>query len=190
MLTRSPPQASPSSNVVGEPPESAAGASAEDPSGMAGAVGRGADTPADAAQPAEAAPSSGAFETPNAAACPAADAATEGKIGNTEHLQAQLGPQLVMIVVAGGADATRLAVDCGEQRSCAEREQALQEYTAHNRASQRCLRAFIAEIGGQATDEVFFGNSLAAMLTWEQVQRVAAHPHALSIEPDIPAPPP
>jgi hypothetical protein len=81
--------------------------------------------------------------------------------------------------------------DCPGRTGCPERDRYLAWQDEMARASQACVRALIASIGGTASDEVFaVGNALPAFLSWGQIQTVAAHPDVLSMESNIGLPPP
>ena len=73
---------------------------------------------------------------------------------------------------------------------CPELDSILDRLLAEHLASQRCIRELIASIGGAADPTALLGNSFAAMLTWEQIQVVAAHPHVTRIESNIGGPRP
>ena len=97
-------------------------------------------------------------------------------------------PAGVMIGVRGGAMVCMLP-PC-MTRPCATAESWSQRWQEENRASQRCVRELIAQIGGTAIPDVFGVNFVAAKLTWSQIQEVAAHPHVSSIEGDGSGTPP
>jgi len=68
------------------------------------------------------------------------------------------------------------------EKGCPELDAYLADLQEKARASQACVRQLIASIGGTASDEVFtFGNSLQALLTWPQLQTVAASIDVISI---------
>jgi hypothetical protein len=76
-------------------------------------------------------------------------------------------------------------------RTCPELERYLARLDQETAASQTCVRAFIASIGGTASPEVFTaGNGISATLTWPQIQMVAAHPHVQQIDPRFGGPAP
>jgi hypothetical protein len=94
------------------------------------------------------------------------------------------GPHQVLVLISGGRKGCTVPRCAAEDRvSCPE----LDEYTHYleewNWQSQQCVRASIAALGGEATDERFWlVNTLVANLTWEQIQMVGTHPHVLKIE--------
>ena len=114
----------------------------------------------------------------------------DGKISAAHRVwfETMSGAMTVIIGAEGGAKVCPLP-DCSV-RPCAERDAFLDRWQAENLASQRCIRDLIVSIGGTADATAFLGNSFAAMLTWEQIQVVAAHPHVTSVEANIPTPPP
>ena len=109
------------------------------------------------------------------------------------QLSIQAGPLNMLIGVRGGADFSRVGdIECPQdgRRSCAEREQAISEADSISRASQRCVHAFVKEVGGQVTATFSLGNALGTLLTWQQLVRVAAHPHVLSLSDGLETTPP
>jgi hypothetical protein len=110
------------------------------------------------------------------------------------RLSMQEGLLNMVIGVRGGADFSRVGdIECpqDDSRSCAERDQALEEAGAISVASQRCVRALVEEVGGQVTETFPLGNALSASLSWQQLLRVAAHPHVQSLsDNDETTPPP
>lgn len=101
--------------------------------------------------------------------------------------------QQVSIVVRGGGVPAGAGDDItcpNNQRECPERLQVVEDSMEANRISQRCVRAFISELGGTRLEEVFFGNSFQAWMNWEQILRLAPHPHVLWISAPGPPPPP
>lgn len=109
------------------------------------------------------------------------------------RLSMQEGLLDMIIGVRGGADFTRVGdIQCPQDggRSCAERDQALEDAGAISVASQRCVRALVEEVGGQVTETFPFGNALRASLSWQQLVRVAAHPHVQSLSDNYETTPP
>jgi len=108
------------------------------------------------------------------------------------RLEATSGSTVVLITVAGGAQ-SRPIPECPGQRTepCPERDAVINQMEAENLASQRCVRELIAGVGGIADPTTFWiVNAFTAMLTWEQVQVVAAHPDVLYLESDVGGAPP
>jgi len=74
---------------------------------------------------------------------------------------------------------------------CPERDRYDARIAEETKASQSCVRSLIVSIGGSATDEVLaIGNIVDAMLSWSQIQTVAAHPDVISISDRFGAAPP
>jgi hypothetical protein len=97
--------------------------------------------------------------------------------------RAEAGPHTVLLSIGGGRQVCELPRCAAEDRgSCPEVQDYMHYLEEWNWQSQQCVRALIAEVGGEATDERFWlVNTLVAKLTWEQIQAVAKHPHVLSI---------
>ena len=117
--------------------------------------------------------------------CPTTTEAIAGKFAAASQAvwQSSTGPNEVMIAVRRGSDLCPLPACPGPAVACPEltlyNDRLLEEATA----SQACVRALIASIGGTASSEVFVvGDSFSATLTWPQIQTVAAHPHVGQID--------
>ena len=79
----------------------------------------------------------------------------------------------------------------GRTEACPELEKYNQRTEEEARLSQTCVRELIASLGGTVSDEVLsFGNAFQAMLTWEQIQSVAAYPDVVQIDPRYGGAPP
>ena len=78
----------------------------------------------------------------------------------------------------------------GREQSCPELEKYLERNEEEARLSQTCVRELIARLGGTTSDEVLAAGAVLAMLTWEQIQSVAASPEVLHIEPRYGTTPP
>lgn len=125
--------------------------------------------------------------------CPSTTEATSGKFTTASQAAWQASPGANQVTIAVRRDSQLCprpacpgtAVECPELERYTDR--LLEEATA----SQACVRALIAAIGGTASSEVFaVGDSFSATLTWSQIQTVAAHPHVAQIEPAAGEPPP
>jgi hypothetical protein len=125
----------------------------------------------------------------NEGPCPEANDAIAGKIEHEELLRPP-GPHTCIIGVKGGGDARSLDVLCPPGGPCPEREAAYDRLMVAHRQSQRCVREFLDGLGADFSDEVLFGNAFVARLTFDQVMRLAAHPHVLSITADVVTVPP
>ena len=101
------------------------------------------------------------------------------------------GPHKVSIMLVRSADfSASVQVTCNT-RPCPEREAALAKLEVEHRELQRCLRAWISEAGASADGSVFaLVNVVFASATWEQAQRIAAHPDVRDISPEESYPPP
>jgi hypothetical protein len=115
--------------------------------------------------------------------CPTDRNSLAGKLDERTHaafLAAGDNPLDVSILVSGGAQLCPL--EACSRETCPAREAVLQRWEDENRASQRCVRALISEVGGASSSEVFYiVNAVTANLTWSQAQIVATHPHVTNI---------
>ena len=134
--------------------------------------------------------STAAMDQLNAGPCPEANDSSAGKISGAEQLAGNPGPHACIIGVEGGGDARALNVLCPSKGPCPERASAREALLAKHLESQRCVRAFLDELGVTYGKEALFGNAFNAQLTTEQIARVAAHPHVQSIAVLVDTPPP
>jgi hypothetical protein len=93
-------------------------------------------------------------------------------------------PYEVMVNVRGGAKICPHP-DCPDRgEECPESKALFSYYDAESRASQTCVRAFLAELGGRVDAEfVGFANAFSTELSWAQIQQLATHPHVQAIYP-------
>ncbi len=115
--------------------------------------------------------------------CPTTTEPLDGKFSATSKAVWELssGSNEVIIVVRGRGDVCPLP-DC-PGRECPERTRYLARLHEETLASQSCVRALIASIGGTASPEAFdIGNSFPATLTWPQIQTVATHPQVAVVD--------
>jgi hypothetical protein len=96
---------------------------------------------------------------------------------------ASTGPNEVLVSVRRDNQLCPRPACPGRAVECPELVRYLARQTEEASASQACVRALIAAVGGTASAEVFvLGNGLSAMLTWAQIQSVASHPHVGQID--------
>ncbi|MDX2052107.1 MAG: hypothetical protein SFV15_06945 [Polyangiaceae bacterium] len=118
--------------------------------------------------------------------CPATTESVSGKFRPEEEAlwKATPGPHEVMISVARSAPVCPRP-DCPGSGilSCPEYIQYSDRLDAETVASQTCVRALLEMIGGEERVGVFPRSTpgILALLTWAQIQAVAAHPHVLGI---------
>lgn len=97
--------------------------------------------------------------------------------------QQTTGVTPVHILVSDGAQVCPLPACGAGQRDCAAVQALVDYWTEQNRASQRCVRALLLELGGAADPEVRWSvNMIRVSLTWPQIQIVATHPHTVSVQ--------
>lgn len=117
--------------------------------------------------------------------CPGTTEAIDDKFTAASRAvwESSAGPHEVVIAVRRGTTLCPRP-DCpGRGGACPELERYNARLTEEARASQACVRALITSVGGTASDEVFvLGNGLSGVLTWPQIQTVAAHPHIGQID--------
>jgi len=105
--------------------------------------------------------------------------------------EAAAGPNEVVVSVRGPAPVCPRPECPGRAAACPELDRYNQALEAQTRASQTCVRALIASLGGTASDEVLvLGDAFPATLTWPQIQAVAAHPDVVQIDPRFGTAPP
>jgi len=93
------------------------------------------------------------------------------------------GANRVIVAVRRDKDLCPAPVCPDRGIDCPENARYWNRVAEETQASQSCVRALIATIGGTASSEVFvLGNGFPASLTWSQIQTVAAHPDVLSLE--------
>lgn len=128
-----------------------------------------------------------------APSCPSSTESPTGKFSDAAVAawSASSDPNDVLVSVRRDHDLCPQPTCADGTRSCPELLQYQARVTTEAQASQSCVRALIASIGGRASDEVFvLGNSFPATLTWSQIRTVAGHPHVAAIDPAIDGSPP
>lgn len=119
----------------------------------------------------------------------------DGKLSASDETlwQSSTSPNEVLIAIRHEYEVCP-APDCTTRdpdNPCPELAAYLNRLDDEARASQICVRALIATIGGMASDEVFtLGDGFSATLTWPQIQTVAAQPDVISIVANVSTPPP
>jgi hypothetical protein len=108
----------------------------------------------------------------------------EGKWSAADRARWQSSPdaQLVLLLLQGRQLCT--FPGCPPMPNpCPEADSYVAYLEQWNWESQQCVRTLIHDVGGTASEERFWlVNSIAASLTWSQIQAVAAHPQVLSVE--------
>lgn len=107
---------------------------------------------------------------------------SEGKISSVDRARWEStgGAHRVLVTVRGGAKVCPLP-NC--PAACDERDRFIARWKEENREAQRCVRDLLMAVGGTAAPEPFWlVNAFDAVLTWEQIQRVAVHPDVERIE--------
>jgi hypothetical protein len=126
--------------------------------------------------------------------CPTTTESAEGKFTAASRTawEAATSPTEVIIAVRRTGTICPRPACPGRATDCPEAQRYNDRLSKEAAASQTCVRALVASIGGMATTEALpLGNTLGATLTWPQIQTVAAHPHVGQIEPryfDVPPP--
>jgi hypothetical protein len=102
---------------------------------------------------------------------------------NAARWQASQAPNDVLISVTEGAHVCRLPECPSGEKGCPAVNTLINFWEEEDRAAQACVRDAIAAVGGSASPEVLgLINAFEAMLTWDQLQIIARHPHVESIE--------
>ena len=105
--------------------------------------------------------------------------------------QAQNGGAIsVLIGVNGGPKVCTLPTCTGSGRTCPERDAQIALLEAKVAKAQACVRTLIESLGAPKPESFWLGNSMAALLTWDQIEMVAAHPHVTQIEASLTDTPP
>jgi hypothetical protein len=103
--------------------------------------------------------------------------------------QASSEPNEVLISVRRSTPICPRPACPGRGSACPEADRYFARLLEEAKASQACIRSLITSIGGTATDDVFtFGDGLMALLSWPQIEIVAAHPDVVSMVPNDTAP--
>jgi hypothetical protein len=96
--------------------------------------------------------------------------------------QAASGPNEVIVGVRDDQPVCPAPACPGRAVDCPELDRYVSWTTKVAIASQSCVRELIVAIGGSASAEVHTG-SIAALLTWSQIQELVTHPEVVRIEP-------
>lgn len=134
------------------------------------------------------------YDTPvQLPACSSDTEPTTGKFTPEDQAlwQASKTPNEVLLAIRRSQQVCPRPACPGPAQACPERDRYFMRLADEARASQACVRALIAAIGGDASAELLeLGNSLLATLSWDQIQTVAAHPDVISLMPRFSMTPP
>jgi hypothetical protein len=125
--------------------------------------------------------------------CSADREAATGKLSAADlsRIATATQPLSISIGVRDGAHICPLPTCPGPSQPCPTRDAYISRWEAENRESQRCVRAFITELGGTASAEIFWlVNFVSATMPPAQIMQLATHPHVANISVDVPTPPP
>lgn len=118
--------------------------------------------------------------------CPTGTEPIDGKFtaASKAEWQASVGPNEVLLAVPRSAPVCPRPACPGRTVACPEFDKYYARDAEEALAFQTCVRSLITAIGGTVSPEALApgANAIAASLTWQQIQTVAAHPHVSGID--------